>query len=222
MQPANEETVLGSFSNAELKYRDDLTSFYRNGDKFVVRTSNEADELEEYEVLYTFGVLPLQQYLVASSRGRMQALPFAWDTRPAGVGGQRWYSLYPAKNFSVYIEPYGRFSLTPSYDVISAYPILGGGKNQLAPQKAKLAMAVRGKERHYRWAEIQARHRISTAKEIGLEATAEEDILHMADGAETVAEMVSAMLPQGFPEAVSGPILDGLLRSASKLADLRK
>jgi tetratricopeptide (TPR) repeat protein len=95
MQPASDETVLGRFSNAELKYRDELTSFYRSGDKFVVRTSNEADELEEYEVLYTFGVLPLQQYLVASSRGRMQALPFAWDTRPAGDGGQRWYSLYP-------------------------------------------------------------------------------------------------------------------------------
>jgi len=127
-----------------------------------------------------------------------------------------------AKNFSVFIEPYGRFSLTPSYDVISAYPILGGGKNQLAPQKAKLAMAVRGKNRHYRWAEIQARHWISMAKEIGLEATSEEDILHIADGAETVAETVSAMLPRGFPGEVSDPILDGLLRSANKLADLRK
>ena len=127
-----------------------------------------------------------------------------------------------AKNFSVFIEPHGRFSLTPSYDVISAYPILGGGKNQLAPQKAKLAMAVRGKNRHYKWAEIQARHWISMAKEIGLEATAEEDILHMADGAETVAETVSAMLPRAFPGEVSDPILDGLLRSANRLADLAK
>ena len=95
MQPANDGTVLGSFSNAELKYRNDLTTFYRDGDKFVVRTSNEAGELQNYEVLYAFGVFPLQQYLVASTRGRMQALPFAWDTRPAGDGGQRWYSLYP-------------------------------------------------------------------------------------------------------------------------------
>ena len=81
-------------------------------------------------------------------------------------------------------------------------------------------MAVRGKNRHYKWAEIQPRHWISTAKEIGLEAIGEEDILHMAAGAETVAATVSAMLPSGFPEEVSGPILDGLLRSAKKLAGL--
>lgn len=53
MQPANDETVSGSFSNAELKYRGDLTVIYRNGEKFVVRTSNEADVLQEYEILYT-------------------------------------------------------------------------------------------------------------------------------------------------------------------------
>jgi len=126
-----------------------------------------------------------------------------------------------AKNFSVFIEPYGRFSLTPLYDVISAYPILGRGKNQIAPQKAKLAMAVPGKNRHYRWAAIQSRHWMSTAREIGLEATAEEDILHMAHGAEEVVDTVSAMLPRDFPGQVSGPILDGLLQSAKKLADLR-
>lgn len=127
-----------------------------------------------------------------------------------------------AKNFSVFIEPYGRFSLTPLYDVISAYPILGSSKNQLAPQKAKLAMAVLGRNRHYKWAEIQGRHWISTAKAIGLEATAEEDILRLADGAAGVADAVSAMLPRGFPAEVSGPILDGLLRAAKKLADLSK
>ena len=127
-----------------------------------------------------------------------------------------------AKNFSVFIEPQGRFSLTPLYDVISAYPVLGGGKNQLAPQKARLAMAVRGKNRHYKWLEIQPRHWVATAREVGLEATAEEDILYLADRATAVAEKVSASLPRGFPEHVSGPILDGLLRAAKKLAELRR
>lgn len=127
-----------------------------------------------------------------------------------------------AKNFSVFIEPHGRFSLTPIYDVLSAYPILGSGKNQLAPQKAKMAMALRGKNRHYKWSEIQARHWISTAAEVGLEATAEEDILVLAEQAPSVVERASTLLPEGFPDVVSGPIFDGLLRSAERLTVLRK
>lgn len=127
-----------------------------------------------------------------------------------------------AKNFSVFIEPRGRFSLTPLYDVISAFPILGAGKNQLAPQKAKLAMAAHGKNRHYKWARIQARHWLSTARDIGLDATAKKDILQMAEEAESVIDTVSEILPTDFPREVSNPIFDGLLRSAGKLADLRK
>lgn len=124
-----------------------------------------------------------------------------------------------AKNFSVFIEAYGRFSLTPLYDVISAYPILGSGRNQLAPQKAKMAMAVQGKNRHYKWLEIQPRHWLSTARQAGLETTANEDILHLIDQTPVVADTVSASLPKGFPEHVSGPILDGLLSSAKRLTE---
>lgn len=127
-----------------------------------------------------------------------------------------------AKNFSVSIEPYGRFSLAPLYDVISAYPILGKGKNQLAPQKARMAMAVRGKNRHYKWSEIQPRHWASTAREVGLEATAEEDVFKLADRAPAVADKVVESLPNGFPEHVSGPVIDGLLRSARRLTESGK
>lgn len=127
-----------------------------------------------------------------------------------------------AKNFSVFIEPYGRFSLTPLYDVISAYPILGSGRNRLAPQKAKMAMAVRGKSRHYKWMEIQPRHWLSTAREAGLEATAKQDMLYLTDQAPVVADKVSASLPGDFPGHVSGPILDGLLSSAKRLTALMR
>lgn len=127
-----------------------------------------------------------------------------------------------AKNFSVFIEPYGRFSLTPLYDVISAYPILGSGRNRLAPQKAKMAMAVRGKNRHYKWMEIQPRHWLSTAREVGLEATAKQDMLYLTDQAPVVADKVSASLPGDFPGHVSSPILDGLLSSARRLTALTR
>ena len=125
-----------------------------------------------------------------------------------------------AKNFSVFIEPRGRFTLTPLYDVISAYPILGHGRNRLAPEKVRMAMAVTGKNRHYRRAEIQPRHWMSTAARVGLASTAAEDILDLTQQAPGVVERVSARLPAGIPESVSGPIFDGLLRAAKRLAEL--
>ncbi len=124
-----------------------------------------------------------------------------------------------AKNFSVFIEPRGRFSLAPLYDVISAYPVMGHGTNRLAPEKVRMAMAVAGKDRHYRWADIQARHWISTAARMGLRSTAQRDVEELKQRAPDVVERVSAQLPRDFPESVSGPIFDGMLQAARRLSD---
>ena len=80
-------------------------------------------------------------------------------------------------------------------------------------------MAVAGKNRHYRWLEIQARHWIKTAAGIGLKSTAQQDILDLTRKAPHVVEQVSARLPKGFPESVFGPIFDGILQAAQRLAD---
>jgi predicted CXXCH cytochrome family protein len=95
MQPASEETVLGDFDSASLEHFGVTTSFYRKDGKFMVRTEGPEGKLEDYEIRYTFGVAPLQQYLVAFPGGRMQALSLAWDSRPQTQGGQRWFHLYP-------------------------------------------------------------------------------------------------------------------------------
>ena len=58
----------------------------------------------------------------------------------------------------------GRFRLTPMYDVMSAYPVIGDGPNQWAAQDLKLAMALLGKNRHYHMHSIQRRHFNSTAR----------------------------------------------------------
>ncbi len=52
----------------------------------------------DYDVKYTFGTAPLQQYLIELAGGRLQALGIAWDTRPRAEGGQRWFHLYPGQN----------------------------------------------------------------------------------------------------------------------------
>jgi Tfp pilus assembly protein PilF/cytochrome c553 len=95
MQEANGESVLGDFANAQFTYAGVTSRFYKRNDKFFVHTDGPDGKLADFQIKYTFGVSPLQQYLVEFPDGRLQALPFAWDTRPAGQGGQRWFHLYP-------------------------------------------------------------------------------------------------------------------------------
>ena len=95
MQVADEQTVLGDFSGARLR-KDGITSeFFRRDGKFMVRTEGPGGRVEDFEVRHTFGVYPLQQYLVELDGGRVQALSLAWDARPQDHGGQRWFHLYP-------------------------------------------------------------------------------------------------------------------------------
>ncbi|MEJ2178391.1 MAG: multiheme c-type cytochrome [Gammaproteobacteria bacterium] len=97
MQEADAETVLGDFENAEFTHFGLTSRFYRDDDRYYVETDGPDGKLTEYEIRYTFGVDPLQQYLVELSNGRIQALPLAWDTRPLDQGGQRWFHLNPGE-----------------------------------------------------------------------------------------------------------------------------
>ena len=95
MQAADTDTVLANFSASDFEYFGTTTSFRESEDGFFVTTDNADGVQQEYKVSYVFGVEPLQQYLVQFPGGRLQALPFAWDTRSEALGGQRWFHLYP-------------------------------------------------------------------------------------------------------------------------------
>jgi tetratricopeptide (TPR) repeat protein len=95
MQEATIDSVLGNFENAEFDYFGTVSTFFRRDDRFLVQTDNSAGELEEFEIKYTFGLDPLQQYLVEFPDGRLQTLSISWDSREQAEGGQRWYHLYP-------------------------------------------------------------------------------------------------------------------------------
>jgi predicted CXXCH cytochrome family protein len=98
MQNATAATVLGDFAGAQLEHFGVTTTFFRDGDKFMVRTDGPDGALHEYPIAYTFGVHPLQQYLIALPGGRYQALGIAWDSRQKDQGGQRWFHLYPGQH----------------------------------------------------------------------------------------------------------------------------
>jgi Flp pilus assembly protein TadD len=95
MQEATEATVLGDFRGARFTHFGVTSTFFRKDGRFFVRTDGPDGKLQEYPIAYTFGIDPLQQYLIAFPGGRYQALNVVWDTRPKAEGGQRWFHLYP-------------------------------------------------------------------------------------------------------------------------------
>jgi tetratricopeptide (TPR) repeat protein len=95
MQHASPESVRGNFENAHFTYNGVTSTFFRREGRYYVRTDGADGQLADFEVKFTFGLEPLQQYLVELPGGRVQALSIAWDTRPAAAGGGRWFHLYP-------------------------------------------------------------------------------------------------------------------------------
>jgi len=80
MMVATDSTVAGDFNNAELIFNGKTSRFFRRDGKFMVFTEGVGGQMKEFEVKYTFGIRPLQQYLVPFESGRYQCLPIAWNT----------------------------------------------------------------------------------------------------------------------------------------------
>lgn len=94
MMEASEQSVLGDFNNTEYQHGDTTSRFYKKGARYFVETDGPEGKLKEYEIIYTFGVSPLQQYLIELSDGKYQALGIAWDSRSKAAGGQHWFHIY--------------------------------------------------------------------------------------------------------------------------------
>ena len=93
MAAATPVNVLGDFSGVTVHDGRHNASFRREGDRYIIRTDGPGGTVADFTIAETFGVDPLQQYLVLFPDGRRQALPWAWDSRPREQGGQRWYHL---------------------------------------------------------------------------------------------------------------------------------
>lgn len=121
-----------------------------------------------------------------------------------------------AKNFSLFIEPEGKYRLTPLYDIMSAYPLI---TKQLQKQKIKMAMALKGTNKHYHWYNVQRRHFIETAKNANYSVEKAESILDdMLSKVDTVIEKVSMQLPKNFPKQISQSVFDGMRSMKKHLA----
>ena len=99
MDVPSHQSVLGDFEDAELTHHGVASRFFRQGDKYLVNTEGREGRMSDFEIKYTFGVDPLQQYLVELDRssellpedaGRLQVLPLCWDTER-----RKWFYLDP-------------------------------------------------------------------------------------------------------------------------------
>jgi serine/threonine-protein kinase HipA len=126
-----------------------------------------------------------------------------------------------AKNFSIYHRRGGGFGLTPLYDVLSTWPVVGKRADQLDVHELKLAMAFRGKSVHYKIVEIQPRHfHALTDKYPGAEAW--PAMIELAGRVEGAIVAVEKQLPKGFSESVWTPMSKGLLGQAKSFLSYAK
>jgi serine/threonine-protein kinase HipA len=121
-----------------------------------------------------------------------------------------------AKNFSIFHLRGGLFSRTPLYDVISAYPL--AAKRQIDKQRLRMAMAVLGKNRHYRWDTISRRHWLTTAAACRFPREEMSRIIEeCCDIATTVVDQTGAALPPSFPLPIAEAIFSGLASARERL-----
>ncbi|MFS2222806.1 type II toxin-antitoxin system HipA family toxin [Pantoea sp. B65] len=121
-----------------------------------------------------------------------------------------------AKNFSVFIEPNSAYRMTPLYDVMSAFPLMH--PQGIPAKKAKMAMALSGRNRHFHWSTLMPRHFLSTAHGVGFpQQLAEQLLAEMKQQTTQVIASVQAMLPDGFPPQISEPVFAGLSRQAERI-----
>jgi serine/threonine-protein kinase HipA len=127
-----------------------------------------------------------------------------------------------AKNFSIRILTGGRYQLTPLYDVLSAWPVIGNKASQIPLQKARLAMAMHSKSAHYKIKDIHRRHFYQLGKQIGISDAVDGIVEEIIARTPDVIDRVGGKLPRSFPVQVSEAIFGGLKKSAKQLAAMPK
>lgn len=122
-----------------------------------------------------------------------------------------------AKNFSIFHERNATYRMTPLYDVLSAWPIIGNGPSQISWHDARVAMAWRSKNPHKHLNDIQRRHFNLVAAKLGVGKDAENIIEELVADTPRVIDKVREQLPKDFPEQVAGRVFEGLNRAAESL-----
>ena len=98
MMVADDYSVKADFNNTTFDYNGMVSTFTMQNGKYMVNTEGPDGKLHDYEIAYTFGIYPLQQYMIKFPDGKIQVLDPTWDNRSKEEGGQRWYHIHRDDN----------------------------------------------------------------------------------------------------------------------------
>lgn len=121
-----------------------------------------------------------------------------------------------AKNFSIFLQPGGPYRMTPLYDVLSLWPVVGSGAHEVRWREAKLAMAVRSKNPHWHLSRIETRHWHGLATRCDGSGRVWAAMQALVERVPIVIGQVANTLPPGFPGAMGQAIFDGMRRQAER------
>ncbi|MBC7434730.1 MAG: HipA domain-containing protein, partial [Bdellovibrionales bacterium] len=215
-------TEMGHFGNQKALIVERFDRRWAEGGDWIARLPQEdfcqatgtAGDLK-YESDGGPGIKTGLALLAGSSQAQVDSLRFAMAQLAfwlmAATDGH-------AKNFSIFLERGGGYRMTPLYDVLSVWPIIGNSPDQLAYRRAKLAMAIRNKNTHYSLYEIRTRHWLGLAEKCGV-PDGFDQMVGMVLQVPAALDRVGAMLPPGFPEKVFRTIRDGMVMQAGRFVD---
>lgn len=184
------------------------------------RDKSDLLRLPQEDMCQVFGVASALKYESDGGPGMLQIMSFLNGSIEAYKDREKFFRACiafwilgavdgHAKNFSIRIEPAGRYQLTPLYDVLSAYP--STFKNQLGLKKLKMAMSVKGRNKHYHWHSILKRHWIEMAGHVKFSTEIALKVYEsLFDTIEAVIDKVSSELPKEFPPQIADAIFNGM------------
>lgn len=218
-------------ANCEIAcFEDQKTLIVERFDRRVAAQGNWILRLPQEDMCQATGTSPLKKYQADGGPGMATILDLLSGSTKAENDRRNFFKAQivfwllaatdgHAKNFSITHLAGRRYYSTPLYDILSAHPIIGSGQDQIAQQKVKQAMAVRGSANYYLLDKIQRRHWSAQATKAGLGATiAEEIISDLLDSTERVISSVQSQLPHNFPDKMANSIFNGLKRQSEKLS----
>jgi serine/threonine-protein kinase HipA len=183
--------------------------------------------LPQEDFCQALGVAPALKYESDGGPGIARAMKLLLGSQRAGADRDMFFKSQilfwmlaaidgHAKNFSVYIEPGSAYRMTPFYDVMSAFPLMH--RQGIPAKKAKMAMAVLGKNRHFHWDRILPRHFVTTAQRVEYsKENVSAMMTEMKEKTEQVIADVEAIIPANFPAKISDAIFAGLRHQAARL-----